>query len=180
MATKLLLIEDVEDLGRSGDIVSVKPGYARNFLLPQGFGVIAEKNALRMQARLQEGRRKKAIQDKQEAEALAKSFEGVSVSKIVKVDHDGNMYGSVSTVDIVNLVKEQSGLEIEKRYIQLKLPIKETGEFTIILKLLEGVPAELKLSVIAEEVPGALPKKGKAAKAEKAEKAAEASEETEE
>ena len=64
MATKLLLIEDVEEIGRSGDIVNVKPGFARNFLLPRGFGVVADKAALRMQARLKEEREKKAIVEK--------------------------------------------------------------------------------------------------------------------
>src|SRR5262245_8691147 len=96
MATKLLLIEDVEDLGRSGDVVSVKPGYARNFLLPRGHAVRADQHALRMQTRLQEERQKRAILEKQEAEKTAAALEGVTLSTIVKVDHEGHMYGSVS------------------------------------------------------------------------------------
>src|SRR5689334_17894347 len=99
MANKLLLMKDVEELGRSGDVVSVKPGYARNYLLPQGFAVLADKKALKMQARLQEERRKKAVEDKKEAEELAQAIDGVTLTTIVKVDHEGHMYGSVSAHD---------------------------------------------------------------------------------
>lgn len=150
MANKLLLLKDVEALGRSGDIVSVKPGYARNFLLPQGVAVIADKNAIRMQARLQEERQKKAAEDRKESEKMAGSIEGLTLTTIVKVDHEGHMYGSVSAVDIVELLKEQASIELERRSIQLKHPIKETGAYTIHLKLKEGVTTSLKLKVMSE------------------------------
>lgn len=159
MATKLLLIEDVESLGRSGDIVSVRPGYARNFLLPRSLAMFADKKSLRIQARLQEERKKKAIVDKQESEALAKSLEEVTLSTIVKVDHEGRMYGSVSALDIVELLADQAKITIEKRNIQLKHPIKETGTHTINVKLKEGIGTSLKLKVMPEEVNGAVPPK---------------------
>jgi large subunit ribosomal protein L9 len=151
MATKLLLIEDVDDLGRKGDVVQVKPGYARNFLLPRGYGIPADKNALRMQARLQEERKKKAIQDREESEKIAGSLEGIVLSTTVKVDHEGHMYGSVSVTDIVHLLQEQAGIAVEKRAIALKHPIKEIGVHTINVKLKEGIPATLTLKVITEE-----------------------------
>lgn len=154
MASKLLLIEDVEALGRSGDIVNVKPGYARNFLLPQGFAVIADKSALRRQARLQEERRKKAIVDKQESEKIAGSLEGVTLTTIVKVDHEGHMYGSVSAHDIADLLREQANIEVEKRAVALKHPIKETGVHTITIKLKEGVTCAITLKVVPEEAQG--------------------------
>jgi large subunit ribosomal protein L9 len=150
MATKLLLIEDVEDLGRSGDIVSVKPGYARNRLVPMGSAIFADKNALRRQARLQEERLKKAAADKKEAEAVAAPLEGKTVKTVVKVDHDGHMYGSVSTTDIVHLIQEQLSIKIEKRYLQLAHPIKKTGLTTIVAKLPEGVTATFHVKVLAE------------------------------
>jgi large subunit ribosomal protein L9 len=154
MATKLLLIEDVEDLGRSGDIVSVRPGFARNFLLPNKFALVADRSALRMQARLQEERGKKAIQDKVEADKMASEVEGKTLTTIVKVDHDGHMYGSVSTTDIVHLMQEQAGIAIEKREIQLKHAIKEIGVHTITLKLKEGVNSSFILKIVPEEVKG--------------------------
>jgi large subunit ribosomal protein L9 len=154
MATKLLLLSDVEDLGRSGDIVSVKPGYARNFLLPQEKAVVADKNALRLQARLQEERNKKALHDRQESEVIAKSFEGLTLAKIVKVDHDGHMYGSVSITDILHLLQQHAGVALEKRSVLLKHPIKELGVHTIGVKLKEGVSGSFMLKVMAEQVNG--------------------------
>lgn len=151
MATQLLLIEDVEDLGRSGDVVSVKPGYARNFILPKGLGIIADKNALRMQARLQEERQKRAAEDRSEAEALAKVIEGATLTAVVKVDAEGHMYGSVASLDIVHLMQEQKSLLIEKKNVQLKHPIKTTGVHQIPLRLKEGVEASFTLKVISEE-----------------------------
>jgi large subunit ribosomal protein L9 len=162
MATKLLLIDDVDSLGRSGDIVSVKPGFARNFLLPSGFAIIADKNALRKQARLQEERKKQAQVDKQESEGLAQQLEGLTISTVVKVDHEGHMYGSVSSTDIIHLLQEQASLVVEKKFIQLKHSLKETGVHTINLKLKEGVTSSFKLAIVSEE------SEREAAKAEKA------------
>lgn len=151
MANKLLLLEDVEALGRSGDIVSVKPGYARNFLLPQQLAVIANEQALRMQANLQEERRKKAENDRQESEQIAAKLEEITLTKIVKVDHEGRMYGSVTIADIIDSVKEQSNIEIEKKSVQLKQPIKQTGLHNITVKLKEGVTSSIKMKVMSEE-----------------------------
>lgn len=152
MATKLLLIEDVEDLGRSGDIVNVKPGYARNFLRPRGLAVTADKNAIRRQAALQEARRQKAAVDKADAESIAQLLEAITLEAVVKVDPEGHMYGSVSSHDIAKLLMEQQKLEVDKRYIQMKQPIKEVGQHRVVFKLKEGVPAHCTIKVIAEGV----------------------------
>lgn len=149
MSQKLLLLEDVEALGRSGDIVSVKPGYARNFLLPHGMATIATKNAIRLQAKLQEERAKKAIVDREDSERISKQLEGVTITTEVKVDHEGHMYGSVSTTDILHLL-EKEGIPLEKKSLQLKHPIRETGKFTIQVKLKEGISSSFILQIIAE------------------------------
>lgn len=151
MANKLLLLEDVEGLGRSGDVVKVRPGYARNFLLPQGLAYVADKRALRMQARLQEERRKRAIVDKKESEEQAAVLDALSLTTIVKVDQEGHMYGSVSAGDIVHLIQEASQIEVKKSAIVLKHPIRELGEYKVPLKLKEGVKATISLKVEAEE-----------------------------
>jgi large subunit ribosomal protein L9 len=150
MATKLLLIEDVEHLGRSGDLVTVKPGYARNLLIPSRKAVVADKRTLRLQAQLQEKRRQIAITDRKDSEELAARLAGQTVRTVVKVDHAGHMYGSVSTGDIVDLLQAQHGIVIEKRSIQLKHPIKEIGVTDIVMKLKEGVVAQFHLKVLAE------------------------------
>ena len=149
MANQLLLVEDVEDLGRSGDVVSVKPGYARNFLLPQKKAVIADKYTLRMRARLQEERLKRAEVDKAEAQELAARIDGTTLSVVVKVDPDGHMYGSVAAIDVVHLF-EREGVHLEKRHVILMQPIKQLGVYSIPLKLKEGVPAQITLEVISE------------------------------
>lgn len=151
MATKVLLLEDVEALGRKGEVVNVKPGFARNFLLPQGFAVVADKHALRLQQRLQEERQKKAIVDKTESEETAARIEGLTILKVVKVDHDGHMYGSVTAGDVAQLLQDETRIELEKRSIQLKQPIKTTGVHSIVVKLKEGVTATFHLKVMSEE-----------------------------
>jgi large subunit ribosomal protein L9 len=146
MRNQLLLLEDVEDLGRSGDVVSVKPGYCRNFLLPQKKAVIADKFTLRMQAKLKEEREKRAETDRKDAQELSGKIEGMVLAIEVKVDPDGHMYGSVSATDIVRLF-EKEGIVLEKRNIVLAHPIKTLGVHPIQLKLKEGVPAQITLKV---------------------------------
>ena len=149
MGNQLLLIEDVDDLGRSGDVVSVKPGYARNFLIPQKKAVVADKFTLRLQARLKEERAKQAEVDKTEAEQLAARIDGMVLTIEVKVDPDGHMYGSVTSLDIVRLFEEQD-VKLERRNVVLQQPIKQLGVYPIALKLKEGVPAQITLRVMSE------------------------------
>lgn len=149
--SKLLLIEDVEDLGRSGDVVAVRPGYARNYLLPKKLAVLATGAALKRQAKLQEERKQKALADKREAEEVAQKIVDLTVETHVKVDHDGHMYGSVSNADIAALIQAQHGIAIEKKSIQLKHPIKEVGVFDLVVKLKEGVTSRITIKVIPEE-----------------------------
>lgn len=149
-ATKVLLLKDVGE-DRSGNIIRVKPGFARNYLIPQGYAVVANKHAVRQQERLQEERLNKALADKAESDKIAAAIEGISIVKIVKVDHDGHMYGSVTAGDIVQLLQEHHGVEVEKRAVQLAHPIKATGVHAITLKLKEGVQASITLKAMSEE-----------------------------
>lgn len=148
-SAKLLLLEDVEELGRSGDIVSVRPGYARNFLLPQQKALIADANALRKQKHLQEERAKQAVVDRQISDALAVRIQGMSLETEVKVDPEGHMYGSVAAQDLVTLFAKEN-IEIEKKSVRLTHPIKTTGIHEIELRLKEGVTCSFKLKIIPE------------------------------
>ena len=150
MATQILLLEDVEHLGHKGEIVNVKSGYAFNFLIPKKFALVANANAVRRQARLQEERKVKAAEDRKDAEAIAERLKDATFTVEVKVDHDGHMYGSVSTHDIINLIKAQSGIELDKRAVPLKHPIKQTGVHELNLRLKEGVEALVHLKVLVE------------------------------
>ena len=153
MATQVLLIEDEEHLGRSGDIVSVREGYARNYLLPRRIAVVADAATMRLQAKLQEKRQKQAEADRGESEAIKARLEGVVLEREVKVDHDGHMYGSVNLHDVLELLLAATGIEFEKRALQLKHAIKEVGVYELPIKLKEGVMASVQLKVFPEAQP---------------------------
>ena len=149
MLTKLLLLEDVEGLGRKGDLVSVKPGYSRNFLIPQKKAIFADKNALRRQERLQEERIKKAEEDKGESLVIAEQLDDKTFVVKRKVDEEGNMYGSVSVTDVIALL-EENNIIVEKKHVVLPYNIKKLGVHVINLKLKEGVEVSFNLEVEAE------------------------------
>lgn len=148
--TKLLLLEDVSNLGRSGDIVSVRRGFARNYLVPKGHALPATKQALRRQAQLQEEREKRASADRADAEVIAKKLCVAVLETKVKVDPEGHMYGSVSALDVIRMLSEQLDLEVDKHFVILPHAIKTTGIHKVPFKLQEGVEAEVTLKVISE------------------------------
>lgn len=147
---QLLLLEDVRNLGRKGELVKAKPGFVRNFLLPEKKAVIADNQTIRMQERLKEERAKQAIVDKKDAEELSKRLESRSLSITTKVDSQGHLYGSVTAVDIAKLLKDEENLDIERKEITLLKPIKTVGVYEIALRLKEGVLASFKLQVKGE------------------------------
>jgi large subunit ribosomal protein L9 len=167
MVNKLLLLEDVESLGRSGDIVGVKPGYARNFLLPQGLAIVADKKALGMQIRLKEERQKKASTDLQESNEIAAKLEGQNLTVVVKVDHEGHMYGSVSPSDVINLLENQISIKLDKKFIQMRQAVKSLGVHTIQVKLKENVKASFILTIEPENNLASFPAAAKAIRAKK-------------
>jgi large subunit ribosomal protein L9 len=149
MKQKLLLLEDVEDLGRSGQVVEVRPGYARNFLLPQKFAIAANRHTLRMQDRLKEERAKKAEIDRKDSEQLAETIKGRIFTIEVKVDPEGSLYGSVSAFEIAELLQKE-GFAIERKNIPLPKPLKQLGSFPMKLKLKEGVTADIEVKIMSE------------------------------
>ncbi len=145
----LLLLEDVNGLGRKGEVVVAKAGHIRNYLIPKNKAVVADKNALRIQERLRVERSKQAQIDKSASEQLASQVNGLTLKTHVKVDPDGRMYGSVKAGDIVEILERES-IHIEKQFVVLPKPIKETGLHPIDLRLKEGIEATFKLKVIPE------------------------------
>ena len=151
MKQQLLLQEDVDSLGRKGEVVSAKPGYVRNFLLPKGLAVVASANTLRKQQKLRAEREKQALIDRKESEELAAQIGSVALEVRVKVDPEGHMYGSISASDIALLFQEK-GLPVEKKNVLVTRPIKQTGSHTIALKLKEGLSVSCVLQIIPEGV----------------------------
>ncbi|GAB4186585.1 MAG: 50S ribosomal protein L9 [Simkaniaceae bacterium] len=143
---QLLLLEDVINVGRKGDIVKVKPGFARNFLLPQKKAVVADNRTIRMQQKLQEERAKQAEIDRNESEKIRSEIEDKVFTTQVKIDPEGNLYGSVAAQDIVDILA-QEGVQIEKRFVRIGQPIRSLGKHKIWLKLKEGVETSIILQV---------------------------------
>ncbi|MFA6118589.1 MAG: 50S ribosomal protein L9 [Parachlamydiales bacterium] len=148
---KLLLLQDREDVGRTGEVVSVKLGYARNFLVPKKIAIIADANTLRMQDKLQKERAIITAQDRKESEELAKIIEPMILSITVKVDPEGKMYGSVSQQDIIDLFAKEK-IDLTKKNIAIKKHIKEIGEIQVPIKLKEDVETKVTLKIIPEKV----------------------------
>jgi len=149
MKKQLLLLEDVDGLGRSGDIVTARAGFIRNFLLPMKKALVANKQILKLQQKLKVEREKQAAVDRKLAEAYAETLKDLVLEQEVKVDTEGKMYGSVTQMEIVRLLQD-AGHQLERRNLLLPHPIKTLGTHTVKLRLKEGVEAEVLLKVKAE------------------------------
>jgi large subunit ribosomal protein L9 len=114
MKQQLLLLEDVEALGKKGEVVTAKPGYIRNFLVPQRLAVIASSHTLRKQEKLRAEREAQGLVDRKESEELKMQIDAITLETRVKVDPEGHMYGSVSAGDIATLFQER-GLLVRSR-----------------------------------------------------------------
>ncbi len=147
---EVILRESVDGLGKIGDIVNVKPGYARNYLMPQGLASKADKRnvkELEHQKRTLEHKLQKLAKD---AEAVKKRLEAVTLKFAQRAGEDGKLFGSVTSIDIEKKLAD-AGAEIDRRKIQLDEPIKSLGEFSVPVKLEAGVVAELKVVVESAE-----------------------------
>lgn len=147
---ELILREDVDDLGDAGDVVDVKPGYARNYLLPQGLAYRASEGNLK---RLQEERRreeKAAARVRDKAAELASRLEGQSVTFSVRAGEDGQLFGSVTATDITERLQE-NGLDVARQSIELEEPIKQLGVYTVSLDLHAEVRPEIKVWVVSQD-----------------------------
>lgn len=146
---RIVLREDVEKLGRRGEIVEVAPGYARNFLLPKGKALHATDGNLK---RVEQERRKFAVRlakEKEDAAAMARRLAGISCTIVRKVGENDHLYGSVTPADIAEYLAKE-GVELDKRRILLDEPIKALGIYTIPVKLHPEVSGEIRVWVVKE------------------------------
>lgn len=146
---KLILKEDVAGLGYKDDVVEVKNGYGRNYLIPTGRGVIATPSALKVLAENLRQRAHKLAQLKADAEALAEALKDVKLSIATKVSETGTIFGSVNAAQIAEALKE-AGHEIDRKLIALKQPVKEVGNYTAIVNIYKEVSVEIPFEVVAE------------------------------
>src|SRR5512145_1454368 len=146
---KLILREDVENLGKGGEVVEVKPGYGRNFLLPRGLAVAANPKNVRELEHQKKVAEAKAAKLKASADAIAKRLAETPVTLKRKVGEQDKLYGSVTALDIAEALAAR-GLEIDRRAIDLAEPIKTVGDFEVGVKLHHDVIGKAKVKVEAE------------------------------
>jgi large subunit ribosomal protein L9 len=146
---KLILREDVENLGRGGDVVDVKPGYGRNFLLPRGLAVVANPKNLREIEHQKAVASAKAAKLKASAEAVAKRLAETPITLKRKAGEQEKLFGSVTALDIAEALAAR-GLQLDRRSIDLAEPIKTVGDFEVGVKLHHDVVGKVKLKVEAE------------------------------
>ncbi|MBN1150682.1 50S ribosomal protein L9 [candidate division WOR-3 bacterium] len=148
---KVVLRDVVDKLGKTGDVVNVKKGYARNYLLPKKLAVAATPGALKMVEELRQQRLKKAMKGKAEAEELASMIEEKSITIKAKASPMEKLYGSVTERDIARLLKEQHGIEIDRHNVFMNEHIKKLGSHTVKIVLHSETEVNLPVWVIRKE-----------------------------
>jgi large subunit ribosomal protein L9 len=146
---QIILQEDVEKLGNRGDVVTVKPGYARNFLLPHKLAIEATAGNMKALERIRGALAKKTATELDAAKKQTELLTGVSLKFTRKTGENDQMFGSVTTADIADGLKAQ-GFEVDKRQIQLKDPVKALGEYPVTVKVFRDITAEIKIHVDKE------------------------------
>jgi len=146
----VILTENVKNLGTIGEVVKVKPGYGRNFLVPQGLAVEASEAKLKEVEHHKRQLNRKAEKLSQEAADVKARIEAVECTFVHKASEEGKLFGSVTSMEIAESLASQ-GIEIDRRKILLEQPIKELGEHSVDIKLNAGVNAIVKINVISED-----------------------------
>ncbi|MBC7087898.1 MAG: 50S ribosomal protein L9 [Tissierellales bacterium] len=146
---KVILLKDVKGLGKEGDLVNSKDGYARNYLFPKNLAVEANEENLKKWEERKKEEAKKIQKEIEAANELKKKLESFTVTLKVKTGSQGRLFGSITALDIANNLKEQYGIDIDKRKIELKDNIKSLGEFEADVKLYQDITAKLKINVVS-------------------------------
>lgn len=146
---KIILKQDYETLGKAGEIITVKDGYGRNFLIPKGIAVTATERNMKILKEENKFQKVREEKGKRQAEALAEELEKISVTAAVAVGEEDRVFGSVTSQSIGELLQEK-GYQIDKRKIILDEPIKALGVYTVPIKLHPEVEAKVRIWVVKE------------------------------
>jgi large subunit ribosomal protein L9 len=153
---KVVLTQDVPNLGKAGEIKEVADGYGRNYLLPKGYASMATKGLIKQAQERAEAQKKRDIKHRSEAEQLAGRLNGQTVRFTVRVGELDRLYGSITNVDLAEKIQQQFGLEIDRRKIELGDPIKRAGVYSVPIRFGTGVEANLNVVVEGEGGEGAV------------------------
>jgi large subunit ribosomal protein L9 len=146
---KLILTQDVRNLGHKDDVVAVRPGYGRNYLIPQGMAKMATESAMKMLAEDIKQRAFKQDKIKKDAEALSTKLEGVKVTLKAKTGTSGKIFGAVTTLQVANALKDL-GIEVDRRKIVFSEEPKMLGSYTALINLHKEVSKGIDIEVVAE------------------------------
>jgi large subunit ribosomal protein L9 len=147
---KLILSESVPNLGEAGDVVSVKPGFARNYLIPQGMAIPATQARVQQVEHHRRVVAEKVAKERKELEALRARVEAIALQVRARVGAEGKLFGSVTAAQIGDLLAA-AGVEVDRRRIELSEPIKEAGEHSVAVRLQRDLVAQVKITVLPEE-----------------------------
>lgn len=149
---EVILKQDIPNLGYKNDLITVKDGYARNYLIPKGLAVFATETNKKVLSEVKKQKAHKEEKVLNEAQELAKALEALNIKIAAKAGTSGKIFGSVNDVQIANAIKEQHNIEIDRKHIQVDgESIKELGEYIAKIRLHKEVAVELKFEVYAEE-----------------------------
>ena len=148
---KLILTHEVTGLGSAGDVVDVKNGYARNYLVPQGLAILWSRGGEKQVTDIKKARTIRALASLDEAQALKAKLESITITVKASAGAEGRLFGSVKTADIAAAVAEAGLGDIDKRTIEIATTIKSTGAYSATVRLHDGVSATLSLTVVARK-----------------------------
>jgi large subunit ribosomal protein L9 len=146
---KVILRKDVEALGKVGDVISVKDGYARNYLIPRSIAYVATESSVKALEEEKKQQARRVAKERKTSEALAGEMEKTSVTIKMKVGEDDKLFGSVTSQMIADALKEK-GIELDKRQIELEDTLKSLGIFDVNVKLPGGVAGKVKVWIVRE------------------------------
>jgi large subunit ribosomal protein L9 len=147
---KLILTQEIEGLGTPGDIVDVKDGYGRNYLVPRGLAIGWTKGAEKQIQTIRRARDARAIKGKDHATEVKNQLERLSIKLDVKAGEKGRLFGSVTPADVAGAIKASGGPLVERRAIEIAAPIKTTGQHEVSVQLHPEVAATVRLEVVAD------------------------------
>lgn len=146
---KLILTQDVPNLGAPGDVVEVKDGYGRNYLVPRGFAIVATKGAEKQVATIRRAREVREVRDLGSAKEIAAQLADLTVKLPARSGAEGRLFGSVTTTDVVEAVTAAGGPKLDRRMVTLPAPIKAVGNHTATVRVHPEVEATVTVQVVA-------------------------------
>ena len=146
---KLILTQEVTGLGTPGDVVEVKDGDGRNYLVPRGFAVAWTKGGEKQVETIRKARSSREIKSLEEAQQVRATLEGATVTLPAKAGANGRLFGAVTTADVADAVAKVGGPKVDRRKVELPQPIKSLGQYTVLVRLHPEVQARVPVSVVA-------------------------------